>query len=68
MMVVNNEFDFGDFVYLKTDKEQYVRMITCILHYKSGELMYKVSCGTSHSEHYGYELSKEINVLLSTTN
>ncbi len=68
MMVIENEFSHGDFVYLKTDKEQYVRMVTCILHYKSGELMYRIRCGTIDSEHFGYELSKEVNVLLHTTN
>ncbi len=67
-MVILNEFDFGETVYLKTDREQYQRMVTCILHYKSGELMYRVRCGTIDSEHFGYELSKEVNVLLHTTN
>ena len=68
MMVVENEFSFGETVYLKTDKEQSPRIVTCIMCYKAGELIYKLSCGTSSSEHYGYEVSKEVNVVLSTTN
>jgi len=68
MMVLDNEFDFGDIVYLKTDKEQCPRIVICILSYKAGELVYKVVCGTLESNHYPFELSKEINVLIQTTN
>ncbi len=68
MMVIENEFSHGDFVYLKTDKEQYQRIVTSIICYKAGELVYNIRCGTTTSEHYEYELSKEVNVLLSTTN
>ena len=67
-MVIDNKFSFGDIVYLKTDKEQLPRIVTCILCYKQGELIYKLTCGTTQSDHYDYEISTEINVLLQTTN
>jgi len=68
MMVIDNEFDFGEIVYLKTDKEQCARIVVSISAYKAGELLYKVVCGTLESSHYGFELSREVNVLISTTN
>ena len=63
-MVIDAEFDFGEMVYLKTDKDQSPRMVVCIMVYKAGELIYKLVCGTTESSHYGFELSREINVLI----
>lgn len=68
MLMIENEYDFGDIVYLVTDKEQLPRIVVCVLCYKRGELLYKLCCGTLQSDHYEYEISKEINVLLATTN
>jgi hypothetical protein len=68
MMVISNEHEFGDIVYLKTDKEQSPRIVVCILTYKAGELLYKLSCGTGTSDHYDFEISKEANILITTTN
>jgi len=67
MMVIQNSFDIGELVYLKTDKEQSPRIIYCIKVYKS-ENIYELACGTTTSSHYEFELSKEVNVLMSTTN
>jgi len=68
MMVIKNEHDFGDVVYLKTDREQLPRIVVCILCYKQGELLYKLVCGTIQSDHYDYEISKTVDVLMTTTN
>lgn len=68
MMVVDAKYTFGDVVYLITDREQLPRIVVCILCYKAGEVLYKLNAGTISSDHYDYEISKEINVLLSTTN
>jgi len=67
MMVIQNSFEIGELVYLKTDKEQNPRIIYCIKVYKS-ENIYELACGTTTSSHYEFELSKEVNVLMSTTN
>lgn len=67
MMVIQNEYDFGDIVYLKTDREQLPRIVVCILCYKAGELLYTLICGTVKSDHYDYEISKEVNILITTT-
>ena len=67
MMVIQNSFEIGELVYLKTDKEQNPRIIYCIKVYKS-ENIYELACGTTTSSHYEFELSKEVNVLMTTTN
>lgn len=66
-MVVENEFDFGEVVYLKTDKEQLPRIVFCIKSTKA-DILYELACGTITSTHYGFEISKEVSVLLTTTN
>lgn len=67
MMVIENKFTHGDIVYLKTDKDQSPRIVFALKVYK-GEILYEVSCGTHNSSHYDFELSTEVNVLLTTTN
>jgi hypothetical protein len=64
MMVINNAFEHGQVVYLKTDKDQSPRIVFALKVYK-GEILYEVSCGTQNSSHYDFELSAEINVLMS---
>jgi len=67
MRVIEFAFDMGQEVFLKTDREQYPRMITG---YKvsPGGITYEVSCGTLTSWHYDFELSIEKNILTTTTN
>jgi hypothetical protein len=67
MMVIENQFTHGDVVYLKTDKDQSARIVYALKVYK-GEILYEVVCGTQSSAHYDFELSSEVNVLLTTTN
>jgi SNF family Na+-dependent transporter len=64
-MHINNEYDLGDIVYLRTDPEQNIFIVTGIL-ITAGGLLYKLAIGTSESVHYGLELSKEKDILLST--
>jgi hypothetical protein len=66
-MVIGNTYSHGDIVYLKTDKEQSPRIVYCLKVYK-GEILYELSCGTHTSAHYDFELSAEVNVLMTTTN
>jgi hypothetical protein len=67
MMVIEAEYNFGDIVYLKTDSEQKPRIVFAIKVYKT-DVLYELACGTTTSMHYDFEISKEVNVLLTTTN
>ena len=65
--VIGNEFEFGDIVYLKTDSEQRQRIVFKMIVYPN-EILYELACGTTTSVHYTFEISKEVNVLMQTTN
>ena len=67
-MVVNSEFEFGQQVYLKTDKGQDIRIVTAICVRGNGNITYELHCGVNSSWHYNFEISAEKNVLISTTN
>jgi len=51
-------YRIGDEVYLITDQEQKVRLITGILQRKTG-IVYYLSQGTDETNHYDFEISKE---------
>lgn len=68
MTVIEHQFTWGQEVYLKTDREQSPRMVLSFTVFKSGEVMYNLVCGSYKSEHFEFELSAEVNVLLATTN
>lgn len=63
-MIIENLYDFGDEVYLKTDADQLLRMVTAIHAHPNGQVVYMLSCGTTNSEHYDFEISKEVNELI----
>lgn len=60
-------FDIGQVVYLKTDTAQNPRIV---FSYKvsNSDTLYELACGTITSIHYDFEISAEINVVLTTTN
>jgi len=66
-MLIDNKFEFGEIVYLKTDKEQNPRIVY-MMKVLQNEILYELACGTTVSTHYEFEISKEINVLMQTTN
>lgn len=66
-MIIENDFEIGDTVYLKTDSEQKPRIVFALKVYKN-DTLYELACGVSQSMHYAFEISKEINVLMITTN
>lgn len=66
MMVIDNKFEIGDFVYLTTDPDQLKRVVTAIKYCKGGELVYGVQCGTVESFHYEFELSTEKDLTLAS--
>lgn len=63
MMVIENEYEIGQTVYLKTDPGQLPRMITSIEVFKQGEILYSINSGNMPSKHYAFELSHEKNII-----
>lgn len=65
-MMLQSKYDIGELLYILTDKEQELRQVTSIIF--SGEgIVYELSCGTSVSKHYEFELSKEVDEVLKLT-
>jgi hypothetical protein len=52
--------DIGDIVYLRTDPEQYPRLITSFVVEPSGMLLYKLALGDRKSDHYEFEMIKDV--------
>lgn len=57
----------GEEVYLKTDREQQKRIVTQITE-RDGGWIFNLSLNTSDSWHYGFEISKERDIILATSN
>ena len=57
MMVIENRFKIGDFVYLKTDPEHQKRIVTGIT-IREG-LIYYLALGEMETTHYEVEISDE---------
>jgi hypothetical protein len=68
MMVIDNQFNIGQFVYLITDVDQVRRIITAISIRGNNSISYEVSLGTSCGFHYDFELSLEPDIITKTTN
>jgi hypothetical protein len=67
-MVVNNTYEIGDTVYLKTDPNQFPRIITRFCVNPGGVITYECFSGNISSWHYDIEFSTEKNTVLTTTN
>lgn len=63
-MQIENKFGFEN-VYLKTDPDQYLRLVTRIIICLNGSLLYELTCGTEVTLHYAEEISLIKNTLLS---
>ena len=57
-MRIDNAFNIGQSVYLKTDTHQHERIVTGIALREFG-LIYMVSLGESESNHYGFEMTAD---------
>lgn len=66
MATVTTKYGFGDTVYLKTDPEQFPRMVTGF-DVKPNGILYLLSFGSGNSYHYDIEISLEKDVLKSIT-
>lgn len=62
------EFKIGEIVYLKTDVEQKARIILKYLIDNQGVIYIVGLSGYDHTEHYSIEISREVNILLTSTN
>ena len=60
-MKIETKFDIGQTVYLITDKEQLMRIVTGIYIRQGGEL-YTICMNTETSDHYDYEMSDEKDI------
>lgn len=67
MIVIDNKFEIGQTVYLKTDKEQLPRIVTAI-YVTSGSTLYYLCQGVNETKHYEIEINEAKNVLLATEN
>ena len=61
-LTLSLEFEIGQTVYLKTDTEQYQRLITGLLIHENS-ILYQVACGEEMSEHFGFELADSEDVM-----
>lgn len=62
MIKVNNKFDLTEEVYLRTDPEQLIRIVTGISlngHPDNPNIGYELSQGPMQSFHYDYEISRD---------
>jgi hypothetical protein len=66
-MLIDNKFNIGDEVYLKTDADQNCRLVTG-LNIRSSIISYDLNCGVTESTHYDFEITVEKDVLKTTTN
>jgi hypothetical protein len=68
MMVIENNFNIGDIVFLKTDKDQSPRIVTAIILYEGSRVNYRINSGTTETWHTECEITLEKDVLITTTN
>ena len=66
MMVIDNKFDIGQEVYLKTDTDQRMRIVSAIIVRPGNCYSYELACGTDSRWHYDFEISTEKNVLITS--
>lgn len=65
-MIIENKYNIGDSVYLKTDTDQNERIVSGLLIRKT-HLIYYLVCGTNESAHYDFEITVDKDVLKTTT-
>ena len=62
MFLIESPFNLGDTVYLKTDKEQDLRIVKQICVTSKG-MEFNLVCGVTSSWHSEFEITTEIDVL-----
>lgn len=64
MIAIDNKFDVQQSVYVKTDIDQKVHIVVAIV-VTPKDVLYRCSCGNITQDYYDFELSTEVNVLVS---
>ncbi len=62
--VIDNKYEIGEEIYLKTDDEQLRRIVFAFVVTKDS-VLYRCCCGVQVSDHYDFELSKTKNYTTS---
>ena len=62
-MRIDNKFNIGDYVYIVTDLEQNVGVVTSIM-ITQGDIIYFVSRNNTTERFYDFELSSEENKII----
>lgn len=65
-MLIDNQFELGQIVFLKTDKDQQERIITALEIRPKDCISYEVYASTVVSWHYDFEMTKEPNITYKT--
>lgn len=63
MMIVDNKFNIGNIVYVITDSDQCLRIVTAITLRSNNYIEYELSCGTHASYFTEMEISFEKSIL-----
>lgn len=63
-MLINTKFNLRGIVFLSTDVDQKARIVTGICIRDTG-VNYELSCGSTTSWHYDFEMTEEKDVLKS---
>ena len=58
-MTINNKFKLGEMVYLRTDPDQFTRIIVAIQITVDGGMLYKLAIGMNEQWHYEVELTRD---------
>lgn len=62
ILTIDNGYDIGEIIYLRTDPDQSPRVITGIKIRANNTVIYMISLGaTAETEHYEFEISEEAN-------
>jgi len=59
MITINNKYQIGEIVWLKTDREQLQRLIIGVEIYPDKSYMYKLGCGQEAGYHFELEIARE---------
>ena len=55
-MTIDTKYDFGQLVYLLTDRDQKERIVTSMEVHPRGNILYQITCCEHFSWHYDYEI------------
>lgn len=66
-MIINNKFNLGQVVYLRTDIEQQARIVTLLEISPGGTIIYGLTCGTQDSKHFDIEITEERDALMAAS-